>query len=194
MPCTRNACDCTAHRASQILPPQLLRALSCPKQLPHIYPPCAIAALRAAIAFPSHILPSDCAHGAHSSSQILPPQLLRALSCPKQLPHPNPRFGLCARRTFLLPKSSLRNCSGHYRAPSNCPTLIHASDCAHGAHSSSKILPSQLLRALSCPKQLPHIYPPCAIAALRAAIAFTLPNPPSAIAQGTIVPQAIAPP
>ena len=194
MPCTRNTCDCTAHRPSQILPPQMPLVLSCQGHLLHIYPPCAIAALRAAIAFPSQILPPDCAQGAHSASKILPPQMLRALSCPKHLPHPNPPSGLCAGRTFRLQKSSLRNCSGHYRAPSNCPSLIHTSDCAQGAHSASKILPSQLLRALSCTKQLPHIYPPCAIAALRAAIAFTLPNPPSAIAQGTIVPQAIAPP
>ena len=94
----------------------------------------------------------------------------------------------CQRRTANAAPTP-RRCKSTLR---DMPCTRNACDCT--AHRASQILPPQLLRALSCPKQLPHIYPPCAIAALRAAIAFTLPNPPSANAQGTIVPQAFAPP
>ena len=93
MPCTRNACDCTAHRASQ----------------------------------------------------ILPPQLLRALSCPKQLPHPNPRFGLCARRTFRI--------LGYYYSLGHCPCRANATPTPRQRRANAAPL---LPRLMPHPPTLTH--------------------------------------
>ena len=83
-------------------------------------------------------------------SQILPPQLLRALSCPKQLPHPNPRFGLCARRTFLL--------LGYYYSLGHCPCRANATPTPRQRHANAaplEILPSRALLIASFLSILP---------------------------------------
>ena len=127
-------------------------------------PPFAICRALAILAIAPHIAPPksslrNCSGHYRAPSNcptfILPARLPRY--APPSLFPPISSLRIVRTAHIPPPKSSLRNCSGHYRAPSNCPTLIHASDCAHGAHSSSQ-------------------------------------NPPFAIAQGTIVPQAIAPP
>ena len=127
-------------------------------------PPFAICRALAILAIAPHIAPHKSslrkcpwyyrAKGI-CSTFILPARLPRY--APPSLFPPKSSLRIVRRAHIPPPKSSLRKCSGHYRAPSICPTQILPPDCAQGAHSASK-------------------------------------NPPFAIAQGTIVPQAIAPP